>query len=218
MDVDEMTTVPPVGLGERFMAAIYDPFLWLGERRGMRRSRVGLLREARGRVLEIGAGTGLNASHYPDDAEELILTEPTLGMYRRLRKRTSHDPRVAVVRATGCTLPVADSTVDTVVSTFVLCTVPEVEPVLAEIARVLRPDGRFLFLEHVRAADARLARRQDRFAPSWAAFAQGCQCNRDTERLLRDRFDFEQVQHGRWRGMPSLVRPFVAGTAVLKVR
>ncbi|WP_285750655.1 class I SAM-dependent methyltransferase [Lentzea sp. NBRC 105346] len=173
-----------------------------------------MLRQARGRVLEIGAGTGLNASLYPSTAEELILTEPVPAMLRRLGRRTTRDPRVRTMSVLGSELQVEDSSVDTVVSTLVLCTVPSVEPVLAEIARVLKPGGRLLFCEHVRATDARLARRQDRFAGLWAAFAQGCRCNRDTLSLLLDRFTLEKVDHARWSGMPSLVRPLVMGSAV----
>jgi hypothetical protein len=79
---------------------------------------------------------------------------------------------------------------------------------------VLRPGGRLLFVEHVRADDARLARSQDRWAGPWAAFAMGCRCNRDTLAALSRRFDIERVKNGRWRGMPWLVRPLIMGAAV----
>ena len=177
-----------------------------------------MLREARGRVLEIGAGTGLNLSLYPTSASELILTEPVPAMFRRLGRRTARDPRVRTMSVVGSALQVEDASVDTVVSTLVLCTVPSVEPVLAEIVRVLKPGGRLLFCEHVRATDARLARRQDRFAGVWAAFAQGCRCNRDTVSLLLDRFTLEKVDHAPWKGMPSVVRPLEMGSAVPLVK
>ncbi len=216
MTIEDVKGLPPVSPKERFGAAIYEPFLWLGERRGMRARRERLLSQARGRVVEIGAGTGLNAELYPLDAEELILTEPVEGMCRKLRKRAVRVPRAKVMVAKGNELPAEDGSVDTVVSTLVLCTVPEVDPVLAEIARVLRPGGRLLFCEHVRDDDSRSAAKQDRIAPRWAAFAQGCQCNRDTEVVLRQRFDFEWIRYEQWRGMPSLVRPLVVGSAIRK--
>lgn len=199
---------------DRLAAILYDPFLRTAERLGMADRRSALLAGAHGRVVEIGAGTGLNVAHYPDDAAELVLTEPVPAMRLRLADRVAAHPKARVVEASADALPVEDGSVDTVVSTFVLCTVPDVDPVLTEVARVLRPGGRLLFCEHVRADDPKLARRQSRFARPWAAFAQGCRCDRDTLDLLRRRFDVERVETARWRGMPSLVHPLVTGSAV----
>ncbi len=196
-------------------AALYDPFLWLGERRGMRHQRGNLLATATGRVLEIGAGTGLNLPHYPADVRELILTEPVPGMYKRLQGKAKRDPRATPVLASGDSLPVESASVDTVVSTFVLCTVPEVDPVLSEITRILKPGGRFLFCEHVRADTPRAARRQDRWSNAWAAFAQNCRCNRDTTTALQRHFHLNQLHQRPWLGMPNLVRPLIIGEAVL---
>ena len=120
-------------------ALIYDPILWLGECAGMRQQRRALVGQARGRVLEIGAGTGLNVAHYPAGLAELILTEPDEPMRRRLEKRA--DGRATLVSASADRLPVDDASLDTVVSTFVLCTVEDPEAALREIRRVLRPTG-----------------------------------------------------------------------------
>lgn len=200
----------------RFAAAVYEPFLWLGERRGMRHLRAGLLRSAYGRVLEIGAGTGLNVAHYPSGVEELILTEPVPAMYGRLRRRAEDHQRATTIVATGNALPVETASVDVVVSTLVLCTVPEVDPVLTEVARILNPGGLLLFCEHTRAMDHRTARKQDRWADAWAAFAQGCRCNRDTMAALQRHFWIEHVEQRRWLGMPGLVKPLIVGTAVAR--
>jgi SAM-dependent methyltransferase len=200
------------GLGERFGAALYDPFLRRGERLGMAGRRTELLRRAAGRVVEIGAGTGLNAGHYPETAE-VVLTEPVPAMYRRLEKRVRGHAGMRPLQASADALPMADASVDTVVSTLVLCTVPDVDRVLAELARVLRPGGRLLFCEHVRAEDPKLARRQTRLAGPWAAFAQGCRCDRDTVALVKQRFDIEDMTTARWHGMPSVVHPLIIGTA-----
>ena len=201
-------------LASRFNAALYDPVLALGERRGMAARRGELLAQARGRTLEIGAGTGLNLAHYPDRVEALVVSEPDPGMFRRLERRVARErPAARAVRAGAEDLPFADGEFDTVVSTLVLCTVPDPEASVAEIERVLAPGGTLLFLEHVRAEDARLARRQDRLHGPWKAFAAGCHCNRDTVALLAGGFDLQSHTH-TWRGMPRIVHPLVAGAAV----
>lgn len=204
------------GLWARCGAVLYEPFLRHGERLVMRERRAELVGQARGRVVEIGAGTGLNIPHYSSAADEVILTEPVPAMFRRVRGRAAGHAPMRVVQASAETLPVEDGSVDTVVSTMVLCTVAEVEPALAEIARVLRPGGRLLFCEHVRAADPKLARRQSRYARPWAVFAQGCRCDRDTLDLVTERFHVEWVTDAQWRGMPSVVRPLVVGAATTR--
>jgi len=142
----------------RIMALVYDPFLWLGETAGMRRRRSTLMAGAYGRVVEIGAGTGLNIAHYPEEVTELVLTEPEPGMRRGLARRLERHGRVArIVDAPAERLPLADASVDTVVSTLALCTVDDPETALREIARVLRPNGQLLFIEHVRASSRFLA-------------------------------------------------------------
>src|SRR5215470_8182789 len=147
----ELLASPPSGTWLRIMARVYDPFVWLGETVGMRSRRAAVVGNARGRVVEIGAGTGLNIAHYPDGIAELVLTEPDEAMRRRLARRLQRHGRVArIVDAPAERLPLADASVDTVVSTLVLCTVNDPERTLGEIARVLRPDGQFLFIEHVR--------------------------------------------------------------------
>src|SRR4051794_40582652 len=112
-------------LAERFPAAVYDPFLWLAERRGMAARRAALLAQARGAVLEIGAGSGLNLTHYPETLDRLVLTEPVRPMARRVERRAEALQRrdVEIVRAGAERLPFEDGSFDTVVSTLVLCTV-----------------------------------------------------------------------------------------------
>jgi ubiquinone/menaquinone biosynthesis C-methylase UbiE len=203
--------------GSRFTAAIYDAFLWCGEARGMRERRRRLLREARGRVLEIGAGTGLNLRHYPDEIADLVLAEPYQPMANRLERRLSTSGRVArVVVAPAEALPFEDGTFDTVISTMVLCTVADPERAMAEVRRVLRPGGRLLFCEHLRSDSARLARWQDRLAPVWARLADGCRCDRDTLATISSQLDVATVEPARWRGMPLLVHPLVMGGAAVR--
>jgi SAM-dependent methyltransferase len=202
-------------LWARAFAVLYDPFLWVGERAGLGALRRDLLRRARGRTLELGSGTGLNLGHYPEDLDELILTEPEAAMRARLERRLRRIGRQGhVLGASAERLPFEDGTFDTVVSTLLLCTVPEPDLALREIARVLRPGGRLLFLEHVRSESPRLAKWQDRLAGPWRRFAEGCHCNRDTIELIRGcGLELGHMQAASWRAMPPIVRPLVAGVA-----
>jgi ubiquinone/menaquinone biosynthesis C-methylase UbiE len=210
-----MTTQRLTSLYERFSARIYDPFVWLGERRGMAGRRRELLAAARGRVLEVGAGTGLNLPHYPDGLDELVLSEPVASMARRLEWRAAKQPRrPRVVVAPAERLPFPDDAFDTVISTLVLCTVPQPDRALAEIRRVLKPGGALLFIEHVRSDVERWGRWQDRLARPWAAFASGCRCNRNTLDLLEaSGMRAAEVSWSKWNGMPRLVRPLAIGSA-----
>jgi ubiquinone/menaquinone biosynthesis C-methylase UbiE len=195
-------------------AALYDPFLALGERRGMAALRRDLLSSACGRVLEVGAGTGRNLSAYPCGLDALVLTEPDPSMLARLRRSVRRSGRDARVVAAGAeALPFADASFDTVVSTMVLCTVDRPDAAASELRRVLRPGGRLLFIEHVRAGDAKLARRQDRLAAAWRMFAAGCNCNRDTMAVLRGQFATVGARTAVWRGMPRIVAPLLVGHA-----
>jgi ubiquinone/menaquinone biosynthesis C-methylase UbiE len=201
--------------GSRFTAGIYDAFLTLGEHRGMRATRRGLLAGARGRVLEIGAGTGLNLSHYPEAIDELVLGEPSAPMADRLEARRARLGRRAhIVAAPAEALPFGDGSFDTVVSTLVLCTVHDPDAALAEVRRVLRPGGRLLFCEHVRSDSPRLSRWQDRLAEAWAAVADGCRCNRSTLDTISSQMRITTVDRLIWRGMPHLVHPVIVGEAV----
>jgi ubiquinone/menaquinone biosynthesis C-methylase UbiE len=196
------------------MARVYDPFVWLGELAGMRSRRSVLVGNARGRVVEIGAGTGLNVAHYPDEITELVLTEPDAAMRRRLARRLQRDGRGArIVDAPAERLPLADASVDTVVSTLVLCTVNDPERTLGEIARVLRPDGQLLFIEHVRASSRFLAACQDYLLRPWRSFAGGCHCNRATVELMRACGFTIAADEDVWRGMPAIVHPLILGRA-----
>jgi ubiquinone/menaquinone biosynthesis C-methylase UbiE len=176
------------------------------------------LEQARGRVLEIGAGTGFNTAHYPEAVDELVITEPGRGLLRRAERRAARAGRPAEFVATGAErLPFADDSFDTVVSTLVLCTVPEPEQALAEIRRVLKPGARFLFMEHVRADDERLSRWQDRLERPWK-ITIGCHPNRATlERIEAAGFEVEEVRRGQLPKVPPIVRPMILGRAVARV-
>ena len=198
---------------------VYDQALRLGERRGMEARRRDLLARARGRVLEIGAGTGLNLDHYPNGLEGVTLTEPSRPMADQLRARMAQlGTTTPIIAARAEALPFANHSFDTVVSTLVLCTVADPEAAIAEVRRVLRPGGLFLFSEHVRSASRSRARRQDRWANAWAAIADGCRCNRETLAAIAARFTITHVEHAQWNGMPGIIAPLVTGEAVPETR
>jgi ubiquinone/menaquinone biosynthesis C-methylase UbiE len=192
----------------------YDRFQHRSELMGMREQRAQFLRQARGRCLEIGAGTGLNLDRWPE-VEELVLSEPDPHMVAQLRRKVAAAARTAeVVAAPAERLPFPDASFHTVALTYVLCTVPEPAAALREIERVLKPGGQLLFLEHVRSPDPGLARWQDRLHGAWYLFGHGCHCNRDTlGEIEASRLEVERSERGEIPGAVPLVRPMVAGSA-----
>lgn len=198
----------------RIFAALYDRLGRRAERGPLGARRRELLRDARGRVLEIGAGTGANLPHYPA-IRELVLAEPDAAMRRRIGRRLGRLAfPVEVIDAAAEALPMPDASVDTVVSAFVLCSVARPQDALAEARRVLRPGGRLVFIEHVR-ADGGTGRWQDRLAPVWRRLAAGCHPNRVSVGAIRQAgFAVTALRPvGDVPGLP-LTRPVVAGLAL----
>ena len=204
-----------MSLCERLFAAVYDPLSARSERKFGADLKRQLLANAHGRVLEIGVGTGLSFLHYPPDVE-LAGVEPSPHMLKRARRRAAELGRkVELVEAPAEQLPFADDSFDTVVSLTVLCTVRDAQRTLGEIRRVLRPGGRFVFLEHVRSDDAQLARRQDRWERPWGWIAGGCHPNRRTlETIEAAGFQIRELEHKELTEVPGLVRPNILGIAV----
>jgi ubiquinone/menaquinone biosynthesis C-methylase UbiE len=197
----------------RLFAAMYEKVGKGSEDAGMREERRQLLSGAEGATIEIGAGTGLNVPLYPDGLTRLVLTEPDRHMRARLGKRVDEvRPGTAVVDASAEHLPFADAEFDTAVVTLVLCSVPDQQNALQEIARVVKPGGKLLFLEHVRSDDAKVARSQDRVRPLYNVF--GCNPNRRTlDAIEASVFTVESVRHGEVPKAPKFERPLIAGTA-----
>lgn len=166
-------------------AAVYDRVTAPAERAGLADRRRRLLADVTGRVLEVGGGTGLNLPHYPGGLEQVVVVEPDAAMRERLLERVPAVASPVEVHETGIEdAPFADESFDTVVSTLSLCTVPDLDAALRTIRRVLRPDGRLLFLEHVRAPGLQgVAQRAT--APVWTRVAAGCHPDRDIVTAMR---------------------------------
>jgi ubiquinone/menaquinone biosynthesis C-methylase UbiE len=205
-----------VGLGDHVAPFVTDLFGGPFEKKPFAiEHRRKLLAPAEGRVLEVGAGTGFNLPHYPSGVSELVVTDRLDGMLRRAQKRAASTGReIVTARVAGESLPYEDASFDTLVASFVLCSVDDQESVLAEFQRVLKPGGTYLFLEHVRSDDPELARKQDRYEGLWKAVCFGCHCNRDTLPRIEAAFEVEEVERDEMpSGPPKIVRPFVLGRA-----
>jgi SAM-dependent methyltransferase len=175
-----------------------------------------LLAGLHGRVLEVGAGNGLNFPHYPVTVTEVLAVEPE--PYLRslaLAAASQASVPIRVVDGTAEALPAPDgATFDGVVDSLVLCTVADLDQALAETRRVLRPGGTLRFYEHVRAEDPRLARWQDRLERPWGWLVGGCHPNRDTVATITAA-GLQVVRLNRFdlKAMPPLARPHVLGVA-----
>jgi ubiquinone/menaquinone biosynthesis C-methylase UbiE len=191
--------------GHRWFAAGYDR-MTRGNERQLGPIRRGLIAPLTGDVLEIGAGTGANFEYYSDEAR-VTAFEPDPYMLERARPKLR--PNIDLRQAPAEALPVADASSDVVVATLVLCTVDDVPRTLSEVRRVLRPGGRLIFIEHVR-AEGFGGRVQDVVKPVWRYFGAGCNLNRRTEQALRDaRFDITSIEQTRLAVLPAIY-----GTAV----
>ncbi|RAG85909.1 class I SAM-dependent methyltransferase [Streptacidiphilus pinicola] len=203
-----------MSIHKAFFALTYDRQMARAEAAGLRESRRRLVAQATGEVLEIGAGTGANLELYGPGVAALTVTEPEPAMVRRLERQVrERAPHATVLRAPAEDLPFDDDSFDVVVSTLVLCGVADQQRALRQISRVLRPGGRLLFMEHVRSAEPKLARTQDRL--NWLnRLVVCCECNRPTlDSIKAAGFEVGHVEHGVLPKAPPFVRPMILGTA-----
>ena len=201
--------------GHRIFAAVWDRL----NRSTFEDVRTELAGGASGRVLEIGAGTGFNFPFYTDRANEIVAIEPDPHMLKRAKARAESATRPIELRqASAENLPFDDESFDTVVATWVMCTIGDLPQSLAEIKRVLRPGGELRFVEHVRSENALLGRSQDLFVPVSKFVGAGCHPNRNTASAI-EKAGFEMRTLTRESATPPIpplifYRPQIRGVAV----
>jgi ubiquinone/menaquinone biosynthesis C-methylase UbiE len=200
------------------MAKYYDSMLRDAEEKCLQDWRNTLLQELSGDVIELGSGTGANLAFYPKTVTRLVLAEPNRHMRRELALKLADYPHlpVNVLDCAAESIAAADASFDAVVSTLLLCTVKNPERALSEIYRVLRPNGKLLFIEHV-AANNRPERLkwQRRIEPFWKIVQCGCCLTRDTEtNILQAGFALQKITRQSMRGVPGIARPSIRREAV----
>jgi ubiquinone/menaquinone biosynthesis C-methylase UbiE len=182
---------------------------------GFQRLRSEVLQSARGEVLEIGLGTGLNLPHYPTGVSRLRAVDPAPLLPDRVATRCAASSfPVEIAHLSAERLPYDDGVFDCVVSTWTLCTIPDPLEALREVRRVLKPTGRFLFLEHGRSDDARTAAWQDRLNPLQNVLGCGCNLNRPIDQLIKKAgLHIAQLDRFVMEGVPRIVGELYRGVA-----
>ncbi len=157
---------------------------------------------AQGRVLEIGIGSGLNLPFYPKSVREIVGLEPSPRLISMAQRATSRcESAVEFIEGSAEAIPLDRGSVDTVVTTWTLCSIPRVAVALAEMRRVLRPGGQLLFVEHGRAPEQNIRAWQDRLTPVWKCIGGGCHLNRPIRQLIESAdFSFLDIETGYGTG------------------
>ena len=187
---------------------------WVMSGEEFQRLRTALLKDARGEVLEIGFGTGLNFPHYPRTISSLSAIDPSQILPRRVAARTAaRSFTIHIQHITAETLPFRDHQFDTVVSTWTLCTIVDPVKALREVRRVLKPTGHFLFLEHGRSNDEKIAAWQDRLNPIQNIIGCGCNLNRRIDELVEQSgLQIVHLDRFQMRGVPRIGGEMYRGT------
>ncbi|WP_166268868.1 class I SAM-dependent methyltransferase [Marinobacter caseinilyticus] len=172
---------------------------------------------ATGIVLEVGMGSGVNLAFYdPNNVSLVYGLEPSEGMRRKARTNLAKSPvKVEWVDLPGEEIPLADASVDTILLTFTLCTIPDWHKALGQMMRVLRPDGQLLFCEHGRSPDTDIEKWQNRITPTWKKIAGGCHLNRPiAEYLLEAGFELKELNNLYVPKTPKVAGYIYHGVAV----
>jgi len=199
------------------MAKVYDSFMRNAEDKYFSKWRSGLLKNLSGSILEVGAGTGVNIFYYPSEVSKLTLTEPDQNMLKILTKKTKqrNDITVEIHRASVEKLPFPGDSFDFVVCTFTMCSVSDPQDSLSEIFRVLKPKGKYVFLEHVaNTQNNHVYKWQKRVEPLWKFAGGNCHMTRNTAcEIKTSGFEILELHTTHITGLPAIINPFIRGVA-----
>jgi ubiquinone/menaquinone biosynthesis C-methylase UbiE len=174
-----------------------------------------LLANVSGEVLEIGFGTGLNLPHYPCTVEKLTIIDPNPGMKKYAQKRIEASAiSVESQILNSEKLPMADNSFDSVVSTWTLCSIANVDRAIAEIHRVLKPEGKFFFLEHGLSQESRVQTCQNILTPVQKIIADGCHLNRNIKQLVANKFKNLKIEEFYAPNLPKFIGYMYKGIAI----
>ncbi|MCH8204890.1 MAG: class I SAM-dependent methyltransferase [Candidatus Hydrogenedentes bacterium] len=181
----------------------------------MKKRRSQLLADVSGDIFEIGFGTGLNLPFYPEGVQEITTVDINPGMNRRAQKRIAESGITVHMNILSAeSLPMDDETFDSVVCTWTLCSIENVEKALSEVRRVLRPGGKFFFVEHGASPDPKVRRLQDRLNSFWGIIGDGCNLNRNAEELIQDQhFEITSLDKGYMEKSPRFAGYMYQGVA-----
>lgn len=173
-----------------------------------------LLTDVSGNILEIGFGTGLNLPHYPENVNQITTVDPNPGMQKLARSRMANSPITVDYRVlSGENLPFADESFDTVVCTWTLCSIPQVDRAIAEIYRLLKPGGQFFFIEHGLSSDSQVESWQNRLTPLQKIIADGCHLNRNIKDIVEQKFNHVTIEQFYAPKLPKVIGYMYRGIA-----
>lgn len=173
-----------------------------------------LLKDVTGNVLEIGFGTGLNLPHYSESVESITTVDPNEGMSAIAQKRiTASDIPVTTKVLSGENLPMPNASFDNIVCTWTLCSIPNVNQALSEAYRVLKPGGKFFFIEHGLSNEPNIQTWQNRITPIQRIVADGCHLNRKMDELVGEIFETVKVEEFYADDLPKIMGYFYRGVA-----
>jgi ubiquinone/menaquinone biosynthesis C-methylase UbiE len=189
---------------------------WMMSKPAFSEARKELLATVTGDILEVGFGTGLNLAYYPATVDSLTTVDVNPSVHRLAEKRLAQSRLpVRFELVSGERLPMADATFDAVVSTWTLCSIPNVEQALREIRRVLKPEGRFYFVEHGLSPDPAVAKWQHRLTPIQKIIGDGCHLNRDHLKLIADaQLKVIEKRQFEAKGLPAVGAFMTLGVAI----
>jgi ubiquinone/menaquinone biosynthesis C-methylase UbiE len=176
-----------------------------------------LLADVTGEVLEIGFGTGLNLAYYPEHIHKITTIDVNPGMNSLAKKRIDDSGiQVEQLLVSSENLPMADNIFDSVVSTWTLCSIANVEQALKEVYRVLKPGGKFFFVEHGLSNKPNVQVWQHRLTPIQKVIGDGCHLNRDIQKLVEQQFDYVELKRFTPENLPDLITHLYKGFATKK--